>query len=34
LNLGDRIHPNAQGIEVIVNNILPTVEKLLARITP
>ncbi|MBL6641697.1 MAG: arylesterase [PS1 clade bacterium] len=34
LNLGDRIHPNSQGIEVIVNNILPTVEKLLARTTP
>lgn len=34
LNLGDRIHPNSQGIEVIVNNILPTVETLLARTTP
>jgi acyl-CoA thioesterase-1 len=33
LNLGDRIHPNAQGIAVIVEKILPTVEKLLARIT-
>jgi len=32
LNLGDRIHPNAQGIAVIVEKILPTVEKLLARI--
>ena len=32
LNLGDRIHPNAQGIAVIVKNILPSVERLLARI--
>jgi len=32
LNLGDRIHPNRDGIAVIVENILPTVEKLLARI--
>ena len=32
LNLGDRIHPNRDGIAVIVENILPTVERLLARI--
>ena len=32
LNLGDRIHPNRDGIAVIVENILPTVEQLLARI--
>ena len=32
LNLGDRIHPNRDGIAVIVKNILPTVEELLARI--
>ena len=32
LNLGDRIHPNREGIAVIVENILPTVEQLLARI--
>ena len=33
LNLADGIHPNADGIKIIVKNILPTVEKLLARIT-
>lgn len=33
LNLGDGIHPNAQGIAIIVDKILPSVEKLLARIT-
>ena len=33
LNLDDRIHPNRTGIAVIVKNILPTVERLLARIT-
>ena len=27
LNLGDRIHPNRDGIAVIVENILPTVDK-------
>ena len=32
LNLGDRIHPNRDGIAVIVENILPTVERLLAHI--
>jgi acyl-CoA thioesterase I len=33
LNLDDRIHPNRAGIAVIVEKILPTVERLLARIT-
>jgi len=32
LNLGDRIHPNRDGVEVIVKNITPVVEQLLARI--
>jgi len=32
LNLGDGIHPNEAGIEVIVKNILPTVEKLIAEV--
>lgn len=32
LNLGDRIHPNRDGVEVIVENITPVVEQLLARI--
>ena len=32
LNLEDRIHPNRDGIAVIVKNILPSVERLLARI--
>jgi acyl-CoA thioesterase-1 len=31
LNLADGMHPNADGVAVIVNNILPTVEDLLAR---
>ncbi len=30
LNLGDGIHPNPQGVEVMVANILPAVRKLLA----
>ncbi len=33
LNLGDGIHPNATGIAVIVDKIMPSVERLLARIT-
>lgn len=32
LNLADGIHPNAEGISVIVTRITPAVEKLLARI--
>lgn len=32
LNQGDGMHPNAKGAAVIVDNILPYVEKLLARI--
>lgn len=32
LNLGDGIHPNAQGVDVIVARITPSVEQLLARI--
>jgi acyl-CoA thioesterase-1 len=31
LNQHDGIHPNAQGVEVIVDKILPRVEELLAR---
>jgi acyl-CoA thioesterase-1 len=31
LNLGDRIHPNAAGVDVIVGRILPKVEELIAR---
>ena len=34
LNLADRIHPNRDGIQVIVKNIMPSVETLLARIKP
>ncbi|MGX1097023.1 arylesterase [Amorphus sp. MBR-141] len=30
--LGDGIHPNAAGVDVIVDKILPSVEKLIARI--
>lgn len=30
LNLGDGIHPNPQGVDVMVANILPAVRKLLA----
>jgi acyl-CoA thioesterase-1 len=30
LNQGDGIHPNAKGVDVVVANILPYVEKLLA----
>ena len=29
LNLSDGIHPNPEGIKVIVNNIVPSVEKLI-----
>ena len=32
LNLADRIHPNKEGIEIIVGNILPSVEQLIAKI--
>jgi acyl-CoA thioesterase-1 len=31
LNQDDGIHPNAQGVAVVVDNILPSVEQLLAR---
>jgi len=31
LNLGDGMHPNARGVGVIVENILPKVEELLAK---
>ncbi|MEL7529529.1 MAG: arylesterase [Pseudomonadota bacterium] len=31
LNLSDGMHPNADGVAVIVDNILPKVEELLAR---
>jgi acyl-CoA thioesterase-1 len=31
LNQADRIHPNARGVDVIVERILPAVEKLLHR---
>ena len=31
LNLSDGMHPNGQGVSVIVSNILPLVEELLAR---
>lgn len=34
LNLGDGIHPNAEGVAVIVKNILPTVEDFLRQISP
>ncbi len=32
LNLADGIHPNAKGIDVIVERILPKVEELIARV--
>lgn len=32
LNLGDGIHPNAKGVAVIVDAILPKVEELIARV--
>ena len=32
LNLADGIHPNAQGIGVVVDNMLPSVERLLAQV--
>lgn len=32
LNLGDGIHPTAQGVRIIVNGILPEVEELIARV--
>lgn len=31
LNQGDGIHPNAEGVAVIVDSILPAVERLIAR---
>lgn len=34
LNLSDGIHPNEEGIEVIVKNILPTVEKFVEELRP
>jgi len=33
LNQSDGIHPNAKGVRVIVENMLPKVEELLARVT-
>ena len=32
LNLGDGIHPNARGVAVIVDGIMPKVEELIARV--
>ena len=32
LNQGDGMHPTAAGVDVIVVNILPTVEELIARV--
>jgi acyl-CoA thioesterase-1 len=32
LSLSDGLHPNADGVGVIVNNILPSVETLIARV--
>ena len=32
LNQSDHLHPNAAGVEVIVRNILPAVERLLQRV--
>ena len=32
LNLGDGIHPNAEGVAVIVDGIVPKVEELIARV--
>ena len=32
LNLGDGIHPNAEGVSVIVDGIVPKVEELIARV--
>ena len=32
LNLADGLHPTPEGIAIIVRNILPEVEKLIARI--
>jgi acyl-CoA thioesterase-1 len=32
LNLGDGMHPNAKGVAVIVDGILPKVEELIARV--
>ena len=32
LNQPDGIHPNADGVDVIVERILPLVEELLARV--
>jgi acyl-CoA thioesterase-1 len=32
LNQGDGLHPTAAGVEVIVKNILPKVEELIARV--
>jgi acyl-CoA thioesterase-1 len=34
LNQGDRIHPNAEGVQHIVARILPLVEKLLRQVVP
>ncbi|WP_428644623.1 arylesterase [Roseibium sp.] len=34
LNLSDGMHPNAEGVAVIVKNILPKVEALLAKAQP
>jgi acyl-CoA thioesterase-1 len=34
LNLADGIHPNPEGVRVIVERMLPTVEKFIARLRP
>ena len=34
LNQADGIHPNEKGVEIVVRNILPSVEQLLARVKP
>jgi acyl-CoA thioesterase-1 len=31
LNLDDGLHPNARGVDVIVERIVPKVEELIAR---
>jgi acyl-CoA thioesterase-1 len=34
LNQPDRLHPNADGVKLIVSRLLPLVEKLLAEVPP
>jgi acyl-CoA thioesterase-1 len=33
LNQADGMHPTAEGVEIIVNNILPTVEAFLGKLS-